>query len=430
MFEGAWFVALPDGPAAAPVARGLLALTSALTTYPHASGRPWLLGRWPRDRPLVVRTGGADAAVIGRCSVEAETLRFRLGRLRDVADAEGLVAGAAGSYHLLASLGGRIRVRGSALAARRVFHATVDGVPVAASRPDVLAALCGTGVDQESLALRLLAPVTHPLDTRTVWRGVRALRPDDALLIEADGRTATTRWWHPPEPELPREEGAEGVREALTAAVATCAAPGGTLSADLSGGLDSTTLCFLAARGPARLVTTRWEGVDPENDDAPWHARAVAALPGAEHLTVGRDATPAWFAGVGRLRPATEEPCPWARDHAKLWDTAARAAARGSRLHLFGGGGDELFTPALSHLRDDLSRHPLAVLSALRRRRHRMRVAWPPLLGALADRRPFHRWLADAADRLTRRPPTQAARLGWQPEPRTPPWATPAAVDT
>ncbi|MGO4759478.1 asparagine synthase-related protein, partial [Streptomyces sp. 2MCAF27] len=209
------------------------------------------------------------------------------------------------------------------------------------------------------------------------------------------------RWWCPPEPVLPLGEAAQGVRAALMEAVDTCTAGGGTVSADLSGGLDSTSLCFLAARGDAALVTARWEGVDARDDDAAWAAQAARELPAATHLVVGRGETPDWFAGLGSLRLAAQEPGPWTRDIAKLDDVLRRVQAHGSRLHLGGGGGDELFTPAPSPWIDALAQHPGTVLKRARRQRLGWRISRWAMLRALTDRRDYHRWLLEAADRLT-----------------------------
>ncbi|MGY0057182.1 asparagine synthase-related protein [Streptomyces sp. LZ34] len=398
----------------------------------HASGRPWLLGRWRGAGVVTAEAGDARVAVLGRCLLTPDALRTRVGRLRDVREVEGAVGRVAGSYHVLATVGGRVWARGTASAACRLFTTRVEGVQVAAPGADVLAGLLGSAPDQEMLAARLMDPPLSwaALGGRTMWRQVWAVRPDEALVWERDGAQRTVRWWRPPEPELGLRTASEGVRAALVEAVATCTAGGGTVSSDLSGGLDSTSLCFLAAaRGEAELVTLRWEGVDAQNDDAFWARRAVAALPGATHLVVPERETPDWFAGVGGMRLATEEPVAWARDVVKQSDVLDRVGAHGSRLHLCGGGGDELFTPSPAHLTDLVWSHPLLVLRRLRRRRFDWRVSRTAALRAVCDRGGYQRWLYRACRDLTSPPPNPLlSRLGWQPPPRMPAWATPEAV--
>ncbi|MGK5632532.1 asparagine synthase-related protein [Streptomyces sp. URMC 123] len=427
-----WWVMLPDTGAAAAVAGRLY--REGVRTVPHASGRPWLVGRWDARQEVSARTGEARAVVLGRSAARADALRRWLDRVRRPAEVEQALSGVAGSFHVLASVGGRVWARGTASAARRVFTARVGGVPVAADRADVLAALSGAGPDEEMLALRLMVPpvTSTVLADRTVWRNVHAVPAQEALVWERDGRRAPpVRWWRPPEPHLSLREAAAEVRTALEEAIGTCTAGGGTISADLSGGLDSTSLCFLAAREAGHLVTVHWEGRDPGNDDGPWAARARGALPSATHLVVRSGESPDWFAGVGALRLPSEEPCPWVRDLAKQSDLLRRVAAHGSRLHLGGGGGDELFTPSPAHLQDLLTTRPWQVWARLRHQHHEWRVGRLSMTRDVLRRTSYRRWLLDAARHATLAPRSDGAgMLGWQPEPRAPKWATPEAVAT
>ncbi|MCC3770363.1 asparagine synthase-related protein [Streptomyces sp. UNOC14_S4] len=406
----AWFAVLPDGEAGLTAARALRPL--AANAIEHASGRSWLLGNWPEGHVKVARTGAARMAVIGRCPVTARALTARLGLAHDIDDAERAVQGLPGSFHAVVSLGRRVRVRGSASGARRVFYARVGDTTVAADRADTLASLTGAGIDEQQLALHLLSsPPLHPLDDACVWGGVQALRPHDALLIDPDGRARTCRWWQSPEPVLTLADGVPGVRRALETAVRSCAAGGGTISSDLSGGMDSTSLCFLAARDGAQLITFRWESQDPGNDDPAWGAQAASWLPGADHVAVGRTEIPPWYTGLADTTVPTAEPGAWVRDTARLAAMTHLMTDRGSRLHMTGGGGDELFTAFSSHLYDYVRSRPLAALARLHRqcafRRTRL---WPAVRG-LADRRTYAQWLAAQADGLTSAPPLARREL-------------------
>ncbi|MEU7648745.1 asparagine synthase-related protein [Streptomyces huasconensis] len=430
-----WFAVLPDG--AAGVAGARLLRASATAAVEHGSGRPWLLGTWPPGHMTVAAVGAARLAVIGRCQVTADGLAARLARVADITDVEQAVRGLAGSHHVVASVGGRVWVRGSASGTRLVFRTRVGGAEVAADRSDVLARLTGAGLDEEALALHLLSsPPPYPLDTRCVWRGVEGVRPEHGLLLEPDGRARTRPWWSPPEPVRPRARGAPDIRRALTAAVGSCTAGGGTVSADLSGGLDSTSLCFLAARGPGRLVTLHWRGRDPANDDTSWATRAAAELPGVERVLPPHSPRhlPYGMFDAGGLVP--DEPGTWVRDAGKRAAGAALMAAEGSRLHLTGGGGDELFVAPTAHMYDYVRSHPFAALARLRRIRAVQRIPVRPLLRRLACRDSFAQWLARWADDLTR-PDTAPAphsagdfSVAWGDAARMPPWATPDAVHT
>ncbi|MFI0262305.1 asparagine synthase-related protein [Streptomyces sp. NPDC017056] len=433
MADEVWFAVFPDGGRGPAAARLLRARATEVVT--HHSGRPWLLGSWPAGQVVVAAAGSARMAVIGRCPVTAEALADRLRALRDVSDTERALAGLPGSFHAVTSADGRVRVRGSASAVRRVFHARVEGVTVAACRADTLAAAVGAGVDERHVALHLLAtPPPYPLgDGPGIWRGVESVAAGHCLLLDADGRAAIRRWWTPPEPELSAAQGADAVCRALTAAVDSCTTGRKTVSADLSGGMDSTSLCFLADRGPARLVTFGWESVDPANDDAAWAARAAARLPGAEHVRPERTRAPLWFSGMTGLKAVSDEPGVWARDSARLATLAGHMAGRGSGLHLSGGGGDELFGDLPPYLHDVLRSHPWAALGRVRRARAVRRGPLWPLLRGLADRSAFTRWLTAWADHLTQdrarpAPARYTSGTAWGTLSPMPPWATQEAV--
>ncbi|MEV7085333.1 asparagine synthase-related protein [Streptomyces sp. NPDC093085] len=400
----------------------------------HASGRPWLMGEWADHEVAFGRAGAARAVLIGRHTADGQEVSRRLAEAGgDPGRVERLAAGVAGSFHLVTSVDGRVRVRGTASGNRRVFRARLAGVAVAADRAGVLASATQADVDDEAVALRMAMPlVNYPLEEQGMWRGVSGVRPDDCLILESDGTDRTARWWTPPEPAASLAEGAPLVGAALAAAVGACTAGGGTVSADLSGGLDSTSLCFLAARGPARLVTYTWQSMDPANDDEVWARRAARALSPSEQVSLGCDEVPAWFDGVCDTAGwATEEPGGWVRDRARLVDGLTRMAARGSRLHLCGGGGDELFTPVPSFLHDLVRSRPGAALGVVRRRRTFRRQPLWPLLRALGDRTPFAAELAASAQCLTRAAPGPGTpQRGWEAALRMPPWATPAAVET
>ncbi|MET9297203.1 asparagine synthase-related protein [Streptomyces sp. NPDC003077] len=431
---GAWFVVLPDGEGALPASRALRPL--ATRVIPHASGRPWLMGRWPAEALTLAAAGDARAAVVGTCPATAAVLRDRLGRARTADEAGAVADGLPGCFHLAASVAGRVRVQGTLAAVRRVFHTRVQGTAVAADRPEVLARLTRAAWDEEWLALRLTgATMPFPLHESVPWRGVRAVPADHWLDLRPDGHATERRRWRAPEPRLTLAEGAPAVREALADAVAARVADGGTVSADLSGGMDSSSLAFLAAHGPADLVTYRWAERDAGNDDARYAGLAAARLPRARHLVDPVESGPAMFAGLDPRTAANGaeagEPFGWIRSRARVAHVARTAAEAGSRLHLAGHGGDELFRPGgHTHLHDLVRSRPLAGWRQVRAYRIMARGSWPATLRALADRDDPARQVTRRARELTSphpdpRPGVEAA---WVPPLRMPPWATADAV--
>lgn len=422
-----WVVVLPDSASAAPVGTALG--HRATRQVSHPSGRPWLLGCWADDDVTVGRAGQTAIAVIGEHAVGADQLRIAAGRVGAVADLDRLAASLIGSWHLAASIAGRVRIQGTVTGLRQVFHARVGEVTVAADRADVLADLLDTELDQQRLAVRLLSSsALHPLAGEPVWRGVGALPIGHYLVLDDDGRQRAVRWWTPPEPVVPMAEGARALREALSAAVEARVAGRDLVSCDL-GGLDSTSICSLAARGRAKVVAYTADGRDPMADDVAWARRTVAGLDDVEHHVIAGDGLPFVYDGLRDIDDRFDEPCP-AAVHLSRWSVITRSAAtRGSRLHLTGFGGDELLAGSPAHLHAMLRTHPRIALRNARGFATQRPWRYRETLRQLSDSRPYPAWLARVGDQLTAPPPhSETPTLDWGVPPRMPPWATPDAV--
>jgi asparagine synthase (glutamine-hydrolysing) len=222
------------------------------------------------------------------------------------------------------------------------------------------------------------------------------------------------------------------VRSALSEAVATRVRPDRTISADLSGGLDSTSLCFLADAAGADLVTYHVMPLDSANEDTAWARKAAALLPTARHHMLSSDRAENLL-NVGytadHANVAPEGPSTWASGLAHIQDLAKRALEEGASLHLTGFGGDELFgrMPACAW---SLARaHPVSGLKLVNRYRLANRWSWSATVRALADRSTFAQNLTAVAARISAPPsPINEPDFGWVFAPRMPVWATPDAV--
>jgi asparagine synthase (glutamine-hydrolysing) len=293
----------------------------------------------------------------------------------------------------------------------------------------VLAGVLGAGLEERQLALQLLDPhVLYPLAGQPVWQGVDVLATDHYLVLDGDGRRRSVRWWSPPEPVVPMAEGARGLREALSAAVEARVGGRGLVSCDL-GGLDSTSVCCLAARGEAKVVAFTAATRDPLADDVAWAQRTVAALGTVEHHVIPAEEMPLVFDSVQAAGDPLDEPCSAAAERERWLIIARRAAARGSGLHLTGFGGDELLYGSVAHLHGLARTSPRVALHHLRGFAAKYR--WPRgrVARQLADRSSYPQWLVRVADSLTDpKPPLNEPLLDWGFMPRLPPWTTPAAA--
>ncbi|MGP4110157.1 asparagine synthase-related protein [Streptomyces sp. 4N509B] len=448
------FLVFPDTPAAEPAARLAASTPGARRTVLHASGRPWLVGAWAEEDVTLIRRGTHQLALVGGSARLDEPTRHTLGRaLERVTTPHGLDAAAsrlAGSCHLVASLDGHVRVQGSLSTARQVFHARVAGVTLAADSPVTLAPLLAAArLREDLLAAHLLLPLPWPLFPQPLWSHVAALAVGHWLELRPDGGSCEVGWWTPPDPDVPLAEAAGPLRDALVEAVAARAGGERALSCDLSGGLDSTSLCFLADATGTPLVTHHWRPRDPGNGDLAWARRAAAHLPRARHHVTDTADAPQWYdewdeeryderhdeesstaAGAVPALEDAEGPQHWARNRAHLAYVARLVAADGSRRHLLGVGGDELFGVAPLFLWSLVRSDP--VYGGRMTRRFRALNRWPrgATLRFVADRRTFARTLADLATTIDAPlPPRFAPPTGWgQGDPRMPAWATGEAV--
>ncbi|MFJ6699151.1 asparagine synthase-related protein [Streptomyces sp. NPDC091272] len=402
-----FFAVLPDtaeGEAAAGHLRSAApAAGPALTTVSHPSGRPWIVARL-LVRNLVKVARGADALVlIGPNKVPAASLEAVLGPARDTPDLHRRLAALPGLGHVVSRLGAETCVRGTASGHRRVYHAAHAGGRLASDRPAVLAQLTGADLDEGALALRLLDFVPHPLRERPLWQGVEEIDPAYALLLRA-GTHSVRRWWLPPKPRLTAAEGAPLVAAALGASVAAHLHGRTSVSGELSGGMDSTAVTFLAQRAGAQDVTLLTVAArDDRSQDQLWAERAVAQARAAaegsgrriEHRIVPAADAPLFYADLaGTAGELLDEPFPVAPARARAAMLLGRAAATGSEYHLTGYGGDELFNGLASACQDLLPGKPVKAWSRMSALRHQS--GWPllPTLRGMLFPPPFRSWLA------------------------------------
>ncbi|MEU8783051.1 asparagine synthase-related protein [Streptomyces sp. NPDC048637] len=350
--------------------------------------------------------------------------------MRSTADIEAAMSGVPGSFHLMASLGDEVYARGSFSEARRLFWASADGATVAADRARTLAWLTGSSIDLEHLALRLAHPdVPHPLASGALWRGVHGVPGAEAVLFDGRGQLRTRRWWDEPPGELPLAVGAPAVRQALVNAVGVRARPGQVLGADLSGGMDSTSLCFLAARAGASLVTATLEWAATGNEDAAYADRAAAQLPGIQRLVYGPADLPACFTGLAHPHEPGDEPTALLRDRAQQQHIADAMRAAGAELRLTGHGGDHVVEAPDQYLHRLLRRHPLHGLRHAAGQRARHHWDLRSAARTVMDTGSYRTWLTGTADALKRPVAPASAPTGWGAPMALPPWAGALAVE-
>ncbi len=441
-----YFVVLPDsvagaaaaGQLPAPGADGPARGVGDTLTVAHPSGRPWVVAR-----PLVRRVShlarGEDALVlVGPDRVPDAVLAGLLESARDRAGLERRLARLPGLYHVVARLSGESWIRGTATGLRRIYHARhPEAGTIASDRPAVLARLVDAPLDEGALALRLLDFLPHPLSRRAVWRGVHETGAGYglALPVAAPGTAAVPgptehRWWEPPPGELSLAAGARRVGDAVAASVRAHVGGLDRISCELSGGLDSTALAFAAREtGPEALSLLTVAARDRYSEDETWARRAVEAArgtagPSPDHHVVPADDAPYFYADLASTAAElNDEPLPVAPGRARAALLLGRAHATGSRYHLTGYGGDEIFLGLPHAYRDLFQGNPLTAWNHLGGLRHQL--GWPllPTLKALLDRSTFPCWLAGAVT-AEPQPVARTPLLSWGVRQSPHPWLT------
>lgn len=136
-----WFIVLPDVRNGRSVAEGFRNRAPQLVE--HASGRPWIVGQRAPDEITVGSAGRARIAIIGCCPVTAAQLSELLIGVERIVEVDRIVRELSGSFHLIASVKGQMRVQGSVSALRQVFYARVAGLTMAADNAQVLISSTG-----------------------------------------------------------------------------------------------------------------------------------------------------------------------------------------------------------------------------------------------------------------------------------------------
>ncbi|MFF4754920.1 asparagine synthase-related protein [Streptomyces sp. NPDC002514] len=212
-----------------------------------------------------------------------------------------------GSYWMVVHDAVRRRtvVAGDLAEQRGVFTAATGRGPVWATDAALLAAQLGRGPDLELLAARITVGTAEHWPRRSVWTSIERVPGGHALVLE-DGaaRTVDVR---PRPDDRTLEEGAGEVGAALWAASQGYArAAGPRVGADLSGGLDSSTVVIAAAE-VCEILAVTYGGPLADGEDTQV-ARRVAEYVGAEHHVSSGGSTTAHFSRWPQSVPALAGP--------------------------------------------------------------------------------------------------------------------------
>ncbi|MEV3951014.1 albusnodin/ikarugamycin family macrolactam cyclase [Streptomyces halstedii] len=286
--------------------------------------------------------GTAEVVAIGNCLATPAELR----EARDAAE-RGTWEHASrlpGSYLAVVRTRGTVRVIGDRAGVQVVYWLS-DGEQVTWST-SALALAARTGARPDTAVL--LAPLTlHGVDhlgSRSYFEGVHRVEPGRALVLE-QGRAPRTEAVAPSLSGLSLREGATELAGHLHTAVQRRTELTASISADLSGGIDSSALASLAAAHGPVMAVTYTDGLLADQDDLHYARRIAADLTTLTHTEVnGTTAGVGHFDGLHdpQRLPLTDSPSLTLGLLAIKRAQLAPALAYGSRLHLTGRGGDNV----------------------------------------------------------------------------------------
>lgn len=422
-----WFVMLPDRDISPETTTRLMERSEQAIFYP--SQRPWLLGGWGENDLTSCAHGDRLLALIGTHSLSSSEMSSRMNRIKHVGDIENAIDGTFGSFSVLGSCNGTGYARGSNSGTRRIYYTSIGGVTIGADRARTLAWLKSASISKEQLAARISFPVLpHPVAGNSMWEEVHSLPTEKALIIERHGSRRSVTWWQAPPAELTLHEGALILRDRLREAVSVRIRHHATLGVDLSG-MDSTSLCFVAAESGARLVTStvRWSA--PGNEDYEYALQTHEHLKGADKLLFKSAELPGFFTGMGSRHEPSDEPFALQWDRASSRQISDSISSLGASLRLSGHGGDHVVQPPISYLRHLLRGNPWTALQHASGWRAHNRWSLKATGNLLLDRRPYSTWLAAAGGRLRELDALDQTPEPWGYRPQLPPWASDMSVE-
>lgn len=424
MRSGDHIVVLPDTDAVSAVASQLLSEGFRRLDYP--SGRPWVMGDWHDSAVKTSVTNRSGAGIFGISTATQSGIDRVCDRASRAIDLR-YFHSISGSSMFAAWNTSCSEISGSASGLLRIFYAQICGHPLVATSSRLLARLAGAHVDDSELALRLLDYTPHPLHMNSMWREVEAVPPGSSLRIDLDSGTTVHRWWDPPQPIQSRAEGALHLRSELERAVSARTRPGGpAFGADLSGGLDSTPICYLAGDAGKSFAARTMASRDPEDRDTAWAQAAAEEIPVLNHIVVPAADLPLFYDRLETEKAATDEPASTVLDSGRQFAGLKELRGHGAEMILTGIGGDHLFSPPFLHVRTSMATRPIRSLRRLRE--SSMQSRWPFLavLYSGIRRSSYSSWLAKCADLVASGDDFRDAdfALDWDIPPRLPPWAT------
>jgi asparagine synthase (glutamine-hydrolysing) len=321
----------------------------------EASTPLWVCGFWQESQLIQVTEGHVRLTLIGNClaSHEKIVIAFRNAVLK-------------GDYNELTTLGGSyntiihdevgIHIFTDIAGLKPVYYALYKNYIVYSSCSIALNELTGAKVSHNWLATNLIFPGIRDLvRSQSPFEGVKSVPPGHVLQIFRENLICK-KYWTEPHGNEDFLEVAQKLRERLINAVEARACLYKSITSDLSGGLDSTSLSLLAARKLAtqerKLHTITVKNTSSnDNEDFTWAQHAISFYSNIHPIIIDNYEFSSPFSDLEKI-PLIDEPSEVVISISKFRRMMEIVREQNSRLHLNGEGGDAVLSGSKTYLID------------------------------------------------------------------------------
>lgn len=316
----------------------------------------WESGDWHTGERLTLVLPGGALVLVGQCFAGREQLH-RDFRLALETGALERVTRWPGSYLAVVVRPDDVTAFVDLAGQHPLYYRTIGNRTVFGTRAGMTAAATGSTPrpDALGLAAELVFPGVPLLtDHHSAYAGLSRVAGGQALHVDARGKpTVRTYETLVPDASIPLSDAAHALRRSLLAAV-QARADRALLTSDFSGGLDSTSVAFLAARqraGSLPVFTYHQRENHESNNDLQLALRYAELDPRLVGTVVRGTPETLPYQGLDTAT-ATDQPDAGAVVQARTTLRLRSIAGGGETVHLGGEGADALLVAAPAYLGD------------------------------------------------------------------------------
>ena len=316
----------------------------------------WVCGNWAESEVIGITEGPVRVAILGRCIAPYTDVVESISDAIKANDYNRL-ARMPGNYNILVQDGVKTYIFTDNASLRPVFYVIQDSFVIYSSLSIPLHKLIEAKLNQHWLASYLVCGMMPGImQTQSPFEGIKVMPPNHVLRISPE-EVVCSKSYNQPQGTIDAAEAAEKLRKHLLDAVELrIDLQKDSVTSDLSGGVDSTSLSLisakhLSAKGKDLQVITVEGFSVAGNEDTQRACHAVEFYPNIKHILVKPGEFPLPFSSLEEI-PFTDEPTELVITLDKFRHVLNILKSRGSQLHISGEGGDAVLMPPIQYLAD------------------------------------------------------------------------------